>query len=132
MNRPVRVSLGREAFHTSVAVGPHTVVADEPVELGGGDRGPSPVELLLSALASCKAITAKMYADRKGWPLEKVEVDARVASMSGPVVASAETDVRLFGDLTDEQRTRLVEIADRCPVQKALSAGVRIEHPAHT
>jgi putative redox protein len=126
----VSVSLEREAFYTAIAVGPHALTADEPPELGGADRGPTPVELLLSSLASCKAITVKMYADRKQWPLERVEVVAKVASMNGAAVVSIEAEVRVSGDLTDEQRTRLLDIAEKCPVQKAISAGIRVESHA--
>ncbi|HZW09330.1 MAG TPA: OsmC family protein [Phycisphaerales bacterium] len=127
MQRQVSVSLGREAFSTAVAIGPHALAADEPAELGGGDTGPTPVELLLASLASCKAITVKMYADRKQWPLERVEVVARAASMHGAVIASIETQVRASGDLSEDQRARLLEIAEKCPVQKAITSGVRIE-----
>jgi putative redox protein len=111
-------------------------VADEPTALGGTDRGPTPYELLLGALGSCTVMTLRMYADRKGWPLEGVEVRLRTSqSHEADCVQCDEKDVgittverqlELFGMLTDAQRERLLEIADRCPVKQTLEKGLAI------
>lgn len=94
--------------------------ADEPREMGGEDTGPTPVELALMALGSCAVITARMYARRKGWPLESAE--ARVFGAPGLTV-----ELTLRGPLDEAQRARLREIADRCPVHRMLAEGVPVE-----
>ncbi len=101
-------------FSQEVAVGPHRLVADEkPPE--GEDLGPEPFELLLAALGNCTAFTLRLYANRKGWPLKdvKVELDGE-RSPEGQL--SVKRRVHLEGPLDEEQRTRLLEIAGRCPV----------------
>ncbi len=123
---PVTVSLGSTPFAVSIRVGAHRLGADEPAALGGAGTGPTPTELLLSSLASCKAITAKMYAERKQWPLEGVEAVA-TATMAGPAIVSVGVELRFAGPLSEEQRGRLLAIAEKCPVQKALSGGVPVE-----
>ncbi|MEM9002812.1 MAG: OsmC family protein [Cyanobacteria bacterium P01_F01_bin.86] len=101
------------------------LAADEPPTLGGDDTGPTPFEWILTGLGSCKAITLKMYAERKGWPLKQVAVDLTYTSHEGePFIAA---NLTLEGNLTDEQRQRLREISDRCPVQKLLAAPVKIQ-----
>lgn len=124
-------------FRTSIVARTHDIVADEPVEAGGTDSGPTPYELLLGAVASCTAMTVRMYADRKGWPLEGVVVRLRPVKAHAPDCVACETEevgvgrlsreIELLGTLTDEQRTRLLYIADRCPVKQTLERGLRIE-----
>src|SRR5690606_19403052 len=107
-----------------------------PAALDGSDLGPDPYELLLASLGSCIAITLRMYADRKGWPLEAVRLhltheavhadDAGGCERERRAVDAIETTLVLGGDLDDAQRARLVEIADRCPVHRTLEAGVRL------
>ncbi|MBZ0172358.1 MAG: OsmC family protein [Phycisphaerales bacterium] len=123
MPREARASIGTRRYETRVSVGPHGLVADEPGELGGDDRGPAPTELLLSAIAACKVITARMYADRKGWPVERIDAVARAAGASGHQITRIEVALEVVGGLTDEQRRRVLEVADKCPVQKAVRAG---------
>ena len=123
-------------FHTRIAARAHGINADEPLSLNGTDRGMTPYELLLASLSSCMAMTMRMYADHKGWPLEKATVQLRTAPSRDP-----DTDVRtsgarsftrierhieLAGALTDEQRARIIEIADRCPVKRNLEAGIQV------
>jgi len=112
-------------------------VADEPVEAGGADRGPNPYELLLAALGACTAMTVQLYAERKGWPLSGVEVTLRHERIHARDCVDCETqDVMLDkitkqlvlrGELGDDQRGRLRDIAERCPVQRTLQREVRIE-----
>lgn len=108
--------------------------ADEPPSHGGADQGPTPVEMLLGALSSCVAITVAMYASRKQWPVQEVKVSMAYrrmspeeASASGSTAAVASeitTRMDLTGDLTDDQRNRLQEIASRCPVKRSVEGDV--------
>jgi putative redox protein len=119
--RTLKATLGREGFATVMSARTHTLVADEPLDLGGDDTAATPYEHLLGALASCIAITLRMYATRKSWPLEGVEVDATMSEGRTPTITRT---IRLRGPLDDAQRARLVEIADACPVSRLLKAGV--------
>jgi putative redox protein len=101
--------------------GGHTIRADEPASAGGTDTGPSPTRLLAASLASCVAITVEMYAARKGWEVGAVEVDVEV-EYDGPAPRSFAVSLHLPAGLSDEQRRRLLAIAARCPVHKALAA----------
>jgi putative redox protein len=104
----------------------HELVADEPPEAGGTDAGMTPYELLLSAVGACMAMTARLYADRKGWPLTAVRVRLRYRKITGqPDEIAAEFTFR--GDLDAEQRDRLLQIAGRCPVHRTLEAGIRFQ-----
>jgi len=115
----------------------HQLLVDEPREAGGADAGPTPYELLLSALGACTAMTLRMYADRKGIPLEGVEVELEHDRVHAQDCQDCDTRegfldritkrLVLYGPLTDEQRQRLVEIADRCPVQRTLEREIVIE-----
>ena len=136
MARDVHVDGGGTAYVQSVAVGPHVFRADEPAEVGGTDAGPTPYELLLAALGTCTSMTIQAYAARKRWPLRGVHVVLSYARVHAEDCADCESDLRmvdeigleitLAGDLTAEQRRRLMEIAERCPVHRTLRAPVRI------
>jgi putative redox protein len=123
--REVTVTTDSGKFRQAVRVGPHVIVSDEPQASGGEDAGPAPHELLLAALGSCTSMTVKMYADRKGWLLKSVE--ARVSAARENDVFVIRRQIRLDGELDSEQRTRLLEIANKCPVHKTLSGTIRIE-----
>ncbi len=122
---------GSEPYTQIVEGNGHQWVADEPPSLGGADAGTSPYLLLLSALGSCTAITLQMYARRKQWPLESLEVELDGATVkdpeSGENVYSIQIELRFQGDLDPEQRARLLEIAGRCPVKRTLTGVIKVE-----
>jgi putative redox protein len=113
-------------YRTIVESGKHRLEVDEPVQLQGGDTGPDPYTLVLSALVSCTAITLKMYAGRKNWPLENAHVSCQLSRQEPGRIPQIERLIRLEGDLDEEQKQRLLQIADACPVHKLLSAGTVI------
>jgi putative redox protein len=135
-NEWVRARIGASGFRVDINSRSHHLAADEPRPLGGTDAGPTPYELLLASLAGCTAMTLRMYADRKQWPLESAVVWLRQARshevdcqecVSKPVgMGVIERRVELVGPLSDEQKVRLLEIADRCPVKQTLERGIRI------
>jgi len=115
----------------------HVFITDEPIAAGGDDAGPDPYTLLLAALGSCISMTTNLYARRKGWPLTRVTVRLRqrrvhaadcleCKSQEG-YIHHIERSVTLEGDLTEEQRSRLQEIAHKCPVHKTLSSEIVIQ-----
>jgi putative redox protein len=107
------------AYRADIQVRSHELIADEPIELGGGDLGPSPFGLLASALAACTAITLRMYAARKGWDLTAIDVEVR-CDLDDDDALSMARHITLPGDLTDEQRERFGEMAERTPVTRAI------------
>lgn len=123
-------------FGQQILAGRHTLAADEPVSAGGTDTGPTPYDLLLSALGACTSMTAALYARRKGWPLEDVTVRLRHSRIHAADCASCETTegmldrieltVELKGPLTDEQRKRIHEITGKCPVKRTLESEIEI------
>jgi len=123
-------------FTQEITVGSHRLFSDEPKEVGGENAGPSPYELLAAALGACTSITLGMYARRKQWPLASVIVRLRHSKIHATDCADCETkdvmldridrDIELTGNLTGEQRTKLLEIADKCPVHRTLIQGMRI------
>ena len=113
------------AFQAEIRLGRHHLTADEPVAGGGGDDGPSPLGLLLGALAACTATTLRMYAERKGWELTSVEVDVRyLAGDDGPNVI--ERTITVPASISVEQRQRFGDIAQRTPVTLAIEGGTPI------
>ncbi|MFT5516552.1 MAG: putative OsmC-like protein [Rhodothermales bacterium] len=133
----VRVEIGRENYRTAISARTHSLVADEPTGLGGSDTGPTPYEFLGAALGSCTAITLRMYADRKEWPLEAVRVEVsheKVHAKDCDCETDAtgridliRRDIWLEGPLDDAQRGRLMEIANRCPVHRTLEGDIVVK-----
>jgi putative redox protein len=126
-----------EGFAHEIEIeGKHSLVVDEPPELGGSGTGPSPGRLLAASLAACTAVTMEMYAERKGWEIGAIEVEVD-ANYEGDHVPSAfEVAIRLPAGLDEEQRARLLKVAEKCPVHRILSGetsvaiGDRLEDPA--
>lgn len=116
----------KEGTYTcDIKAGKHEMVSDEPVPLGGDDLGAAPYQYLKAALGACTAMTLRMYADRKKWPVEDVIVTL-AHSRDANKQSVFSRDIQIFGDLTQEQRERLLDIADRCPVHKTLSHGATV------
>jgi putative redox protein len=120
--------IGEIRYAVSIRTGAHTLVADEPAHEGGADAGPSPFGLVLSGLGACTAITLRMYAERKSWPLEAVYVRLafRWEGEGGARTPHIERSLRLEGPLDAEQRARCAEIAEKTPVTRALKTGITI------
>lgn len=134
-NRVV-VRTGSVGFRTEVLANGHPLIADEPMAVGGTNTGPSPYELLTAALGACTSMTLRMYADRKGWPLEAAEVrlehskihciDCAEASQGRPKIDHISRELVLEGPLDEAQKQRLLEIADRCPVHRTLHSEITV------
>ncbi len=135
--RAVEVVGPTVGFRTEVDVGGHHLVVDEPLPVGGTDAGPSPYEMLLAGLGACTAMTLRLYADRRKWPLERVRVKLQHRKVHAQDCADCDqkparmdvVDRVLFLDgaaLTEEQRAKLLEIAERCPVHQTLQTKIQV------
>ena len=123
-------------FAQTIIAGAHQFVADEPLKVGGTDTGPGPYDLLLAALGACTSMTLAMYARRKGWPLETVTVslshsreyagDCRDCETKEGLLDRIDRNIQLTGALTTEQKQRLLEIADKCPIHRTLTSEIDI------
>ncbi len=131
----VAVRIGPDSLTTEIKAGNHSLLADEPAEVGGNDLGPTPYDLVAAGLGACTAMTLRLYADRKKWPLTNVVVHLHHEKIHGFDSEDPEhkalldhiwREIELEGELTDEQRQRLLSIADKCPVHKTLSSRIEI------
>jgi putative redox protein len=126
-----------EGFAQVITAGSHQFTSDEPAGVGGSDSGPGPYELLLAALGSCTSMTVAMYARRKGWPLEAVTVQLRHSRIHAADCEACETKagrldhieriVELTGVLNEDQRARLLDIANKCPVHRTLTSEIHVQ-----
>ena len=137
MSRSVFVHSGPSRYVQNISVGPHVLQADEPSDSGGDDAGPNPYELLLAVLGACTSMTVRMYAERKQWPLQGVQVSLSHARIHAEDCAECDTkigmvdrievEVSFTGDLSEDQQRRLFEIANKCPVHRTLVSRVQID-----
>ena len=120
--------LGR--YQQSVRIGSHHLIADEPISAGGGDAGPAPYDYLLAALGSCTSMTLRMYAERKAIQLSAISVELtheKIDTESTGKIDHITRRITLTGELSPEQRQRMLEIANKCPVYRTLSGSIRID-----
>lgn len=132
----MQVSTGN-GLCTEITINGHELVADEPSHLGGTEAGPTPYDYLMAALGSCTAMTVRMYADRKEWPLESVKVrlkhqkiyakDCAACESETGKIDHIEREIELTGALDDKQREKLLQIADKCPVHRTLASETVVE-----
>jgi putative redox protein len=123
----VKATIGQTPYATRLETPDHTWTVDEPADVGGGNAGPRPGDLLAASLAACTAITLRMYVNRKGWPVDDISVEATVERDVEANQTTFRCRVSATGDLTDEQRARLLHIANACPVHKMLINPIRVE-----
>ena len=116
--------IGRAQYQTVVKSGNHTLIADEPIDDGGTDTGMSPYNLLMASLASCTAITLRMYINRKMWIIEEITVDLEMYRTETGIFI--ESKLKFKGEVTPEQKKRLITIADACPIHKILVGNIVI------
>lgn len=116
--------IGQDHFRTELITSGKTVIADEPEELGGTNAGPAPGEFLLISLASCTAITLRMYADRKQWNVSKIKVEVASEKMDNKTFFKRE--ILIEGNIGEDQRQRLLQIANSCPVHRVLTNPIEI------
>lgn len=126
MAREVNVRSGARDYQVVAGNGPSEWLLDEPADKGGGDTGPTPMETLLSALGACMAITGRMYARHKGWELRDVQVSLRLEGNEPGGTPAIRHDIRLEGELDEEQRDRILKIMHKCPVAKLMAQGVSV------
>ena len=123
----IKGSIGRDHYRIVLTAGKNTIIADEPVSNGGGDEGMNPHEILASALGACTCATVRMYADRKEMPLDGVNVTLTLVRDDATNTTNISRNIELIGDLTPEERDRLLTIANKCPVHKTLTNPINIE-----
>ncbi|KRD58745.1 hypothetical protein ASE40_20770 [Flavobacterium sp. Root935] len=119
-------TIGKQKYKTEIQTGNHIIMADEPIEVGGQDLGFTPTELLESSLAACSAMTIRMYADKKGWDLDKVEIKVGFKRNLATNQITFTKEIQLYGKLDDDQRQRLLEMGSKCPIEKVITGNVLV------
>jgi putative redox protein len=137
MSSNVMVTGGHSGLRQVISTGSHRFVADEPKAVGGNDEGPDPYALLLGALGACTNMTLRMYADRKGWSVQEIRVslshwkdhaaDCANCEREDRMIERIQRRITIIGELTQEQRQRLLAIANRCPVHRTLTSKIEIQ-----
>ncbi|AZA56589.1 OsmC family peroxiredoxin [Chryseobacterium shandongense] len=123
----VKASLGKEKYYTEVVAGENTLITDEPIDKGGGNKGFNPFEILATSLASCTAATLRMYIDRKEWNIDTINVEVELENFPLTKRAIFKRDITFEGTILDEeQMKRLRAIADACPIHKILTNDIEI------
>src|SRR3954468_17331331 len=120
----VTASIGLDKDATELKTSVHTLYADEPTDQGGEDTGPAPGDLLRMSLASCTAITLRMYANRKHWDVQKIEVKVKSEQVEGKTIFTRAIEIN--GNIDKKQRERMLEIANSCPIHKALTNPIEV------
>lgn len=120
-------TIGKQKYKTEIQTGNHIITADEPIEVGGQDLGFTPTELLESSLAACSAMTIRMYADRKGWDLDKVEIKVGFKRNITTQQITFTKEIQLYGKLDNEQLEKLLEMGSKCPIEKMITGNVLVE-----
>lgn len=120
---------GQGRYQQDVIAGEHHLLADEPVSMGGGDAGPAPFDFLMAGLGACTSMTLRMYAERKELPLRNVQVELshHKVDIDGVARDCIQRKITLDGELSAEQRQRLLEIANKCPVHRALAQSFQLD-----
>jgi putative redox protein len=115
--------IGKDKYTTEIRAGKHTIISDEPFELGGEDKGVNPNELFLASLGSCTAITLRMYADRKEWPVDRIQVDLKmdIVKANQTQTTYVKKHITIEGDISEEQKQRMLKIADSCPLHRIMT-----------
>lgn len=127
MGITVKASLGKERYYTEVVAGENTLITDEPVDKGGGNKGFNPFEILATSLASCTAATLRMYIDRKEWNIDTINVEVELENFPLTKRAIFKRDITFEGTILDEEQIkRLRAIADACPIHKILTNDIEI------
>ena len=128
----IQGGIGHEHYISKLSMRGHLIVADEPLDNGGKDAGPTPTELILSGLGACTASTLRMYADKKGWDVERIdlEISIRIEKTPAGQISHLESQIDITGNITAEEKARMIEIAQKCPVHKLLSNPIVIQTSA--
>lgn len=127
MNINVKAAISTDHYRVVLEAGKNTIIGDEPETNGGKDEGMNPHEILAASLGACTCATLRMYADRKEWPLEGINVIVHLTRNEEKNTTNITRNITLIGNLTDEERDRLLSIANKCPVHKTLTNPINIE-----
>ena len=122
----ITAHIGTALYKTEIISATHSIISDEPESVGGMDLGFTPDELLASSLAACTSITLRMYANRKGWDLTDIKVEINLDNHPTEQKTVITRSIQLIGNLDEEQKTRLLYIADKCPIHKILTNPIEI------